>query len=141
MDYRQRADQFFGVGRAERFVPLAPSSSPKVVPISTEGDDIKTKPALLVPSAQEGSGVRYEREGGTAAVAKKPASAVRVAPTSIQTRKQQASVRQVTVRSGDTLSALAKRYNVRIERIRQLNNMKGSKVVAGQRLLIPASGS
>jgi membrane-bound lytic murein transglycosylase D len=59
----------------------------------------------------------------------------------VQTRKQQAAVRQVAVRSGDTLNSLAKRYNVRVERIKQLNNIKGSKVMAGQKLLIPVSGS
>lgn len=141
VDYRKRADHFFGVGRAEQFVPLAPSSSPRVVPVSRRDDDIKTKPALLLPSSQEGAGAAFGREADTAVVSKKSVSAVRVAPTSIQTRKQQASVRKVTVRSGDTLSSLSKRYNVRVERIRQLNNIKGSKVFAGQKLLIPASGS
>jgi membrane-bound lytic murein transglycosylase D len=141
MDHRQRADQFFGVGRAEQFVPLAPSSSPKVVPVSSGEDNIRPKPSVLLPSAEQRGDLLVGIGNAAAAVPKKTASAVRVAPTSTQLRRQQASVRQVTVRSGDTLSSLAKRYSVRIERIRQLNNMKGSKVVAGQKLLIPVSGS
>jgi membrane-bound lytic murein transglycosylase D len=140
VDYRQRADQFFGVGQAERVAPLSTSSSVRVVPVSNNAERLNTRPAVLLPPIEE-TQRDLAVDGRTGGSTKRAVSAARVAPTSVQTRKQQAAVRQVAVRSGDTLNSLAKRYNVRVERIKQLNNIKGSKVMAGQKLLIPVSGS
>lgn len=41
-----------------------------------------------------------------------------------------------TVRSGDTLIAIANRYGVTVSQIRQLNGMRGSRIRAGQRLRV-----
>lgn len=44
----------------------------------------------------------------------------------------------VTVRSGDTLSGLAKRYDTSISAIRSANGLSGDTIYVGQELLIPA---
>jgi LysM repeat protein len=41
-----------------------------------------------------------------------------------------------TVRSGDTLIAIANRYGVTVSQIRQLNELRGSGIRAGQRLQV-----
>ena len=41
-----------------------------------------------------------------------------------------------SVRSGDTLGAIANRYGVTVSQIRQLNGLRGSRIRAGQRLRI-----
>lgn len=44
------------------------------------------------------------------------------------------------VRSGETLSVIARRYGVSIADLRQANRISGSNIRAGQRLLIPIGG-
>jgi N-acetylmuramoyl-L-alanine amidase len=42
------------------------------------------------------------------------------------------------VKSGESLSVLAKRYNVDLDSLRAVNNIKGDLVRTGQTLTIPA---
>ncbi|MBX7021130.1 LysM peptidoglycan-binding domain-containing protein, partial [Providencia rettgeri] len=44
-----------------------------------------------------------------------------------------------TVRQGDTLYALAKRYDTSVAELRRLNNIKGSSLSRGTRLRVPGS--
>jgi membrane-bound lytic murein transglycosylase D len=44
----------------------------------------------------------------------------------------------VTVRSGDTLSEIAKRHGTTVSRLKQANGLESSRVRAGQRLRLPA---
>jgi membrane-bound lytic murein transglycosylase D len=46
-----------------------------------------------------------------------------------------------TVRSGDTLSQIAKRFNTRSSVIRDVNNLRGSNIVAGKTLMIPTASA
>ncbi len=41
-----------------------------------------------------------------------------------------------TVRSGDTLGAIAQRYGVTVRQVQQLNGLSGSRIRAGQRLRV-----
>jgi membrane-bound lytic murein transglycosylase D len=41
------------------------------------------------------------------------------------------------IRSGDTLSAIARNHGTQVSTLQQLNNLSGSRIVAGQTLLIP----
>ncbi|MDX1490072.1 MAG: LysM peptidoglycan-binding domain-containing protein [Pseudohongiellaceae bacterium] len=43
------------------------------------------------------------------------------------------------VRSGDTLSAIASRYNTTVSALRRANSIRGSRIIAGESLLIPRS--
>ena len=47
-----------------------------------------------------------------------------------------ASAQNVTVRKGDTLSAIAKRNGTTVARLRQLNGMKGNKLIAGKKIRV-----
>lgn len=48
---------------------------------------------------------------------------------------------QYTVKRGDTLFLMAKRFGTSVEAIRKANGLKGSYLVAGQVVIIPASGA
>jgi membrane-bound lytic murein transglycosylase D len=41
------------------------------------------------------------------------------------------------IRAGDTLSAIARNHDTQVSTLQQLNNLSGSRIVAGQTLLIP----
>lgn len=53
--------------------------------------------------------------------------------------RPKAVVRTHTVRRGDTLYALARRYNTSVEALRKLNNLKGSTLSTGIRLRVPGT--
>lgn len=42
-----------------------------------------------------------------------------------------------TVRSGDSLSAIAQRFNTQVSALQRANNIQGSRIIAGESLLIP----
>ncbi|HXE19005.1 transglycosylase SLT domain-containing protein [Castellaniella sp. UC4442_H9] len=44
-----------------------------------------------------------------------------------------------TIRQGDTLYSLARRYNTSVDALRKLNNLKGSSLATGQRLRVPGA--
>lgn len=48
---------------------------------------------------------------------------------------------QYVVRKGDTLSQIASRNRVQVAQLRSLNNLRGNRIDAGQKLRIPAGGS
>jgi predicted Zn-dependent protease len=52
-------------------------------------------------------------------------------------KRKRVALKSVKVRPGDSLSSLAKRHGVGVDRLKQLNNLRGSKVFAGQTLLVP----
>lgn len=45
------------------------------------------------------------------------------------------------VRSGDSLSTLARRFGTSVAQLRKLNGIKGSRIIAGQKLTVPAAPS
>ena len=45
------------------------------------------------------------------------------------------------VRSGDTLSVIAKRYGTSVTTLKRLNGLRSSKIRIGQKLKVPGSGS
>ncbi|HUH40670.1 MAG TPA: LysM peptidoglycan-binding domain-containing protein, partial [Castellaniella sp.] len=64
-----------------------------------------------------------------------PAGAHRASPD----MRPKPVVRTHTVRRGDTLYSLAKRYNTSIDALRKLNNLKGSALSTGVRLRVPGA--
>lgn len=52
---------------------------------------------------------------------------------------RKANVRTHTVKNGDTLFALAKKYNTSVNELRKLNNLKGNKLDKGDRLRVPGT--
>jgi N-acetylmuramoyl-L-alanine amidase len=53
-------------------------------------------------------------------------------------KAQVADERRHVVQPGDTLSAIARRYNVGLVELRDANRLNGSLLRVGQKLLIPA---
>ena len=53
-------------------------------------------------------------------------------------QKQQQG-QQYTIARGDTLSAIAQRFNVPLADLKIRNGISGEKIMVGQKLLIPAS--
>lgn len=56
-------------------------------------------------------------------------------------RNEANTPRSHTVRKGDTLFALARRYNTSVGELRKLNNMSGNTLPRGRQLRIPSPGS
>lgn len=50
---------------------------------------------------------------------------------------KQLSTKTYRVRSGDTLSGIARKFGTRVSTLREINGMKGSKLRIGQRLQVP----
>jgi membrane-bound lytic murein transglycosylase D len=97
---------------------------------------------LLIPAAPaaEDSGIRlasYDPETDKPALRQ-----VRTAPPAARTTarlRSTPSVRTHTIRKGDTLYSLARRYNTSVDALRKLNNLKSSSLSTGQRLRVPGT--
>ena len=72
---------------------------------------------------------------GSRSIQAKPAGPA--ADVQVLRRSPQAMVH--TVRRGDTLFSLARRYNTTVDALRKLNNLKGNKLAIGKRLRVPGS--
>jgi membrane-bound lytic murein transglycosylase D len=53
--------------------------------------------------------------------------------------RRPANVRTHTVKNGETLFSLAKRYNTSVNELRKLNNLKGSHLAKGKQLRVPGT--
>ncbi|UYO94325.1 transglycosylase SLT domain-containing protein [Pollutimonas sp. M17] len=53
--------------------------------------------------------------------------------------QRKANVRTHTVKGGDTLYSLAKRYNTSVNELRKLNNLKNDRLAKGKRLRVPGT--
>lgn len=132
--YRQRADRFFGAGVTE---PVAQNIVERRGGVSDQSraqvarNDLGNMPVLRAEPIEVSQVASEPRPTTTRRIG------IGVTPTSGALKRKQAATKTVTVRSGDTLSTIAKKYGTRVERIKQLNNMRGSKVSAGQKLLVP----
>jgi len=51
--------------------------------------------------------------------------------------QKQGSATYYTVKKGDTISSIAKKYNTTAQKIKQLNNLQTDKILIGQKLLMP----
>ncbi|OZI53384.1 transglycosylase SLT domain-containing protein [Bordetella genomosp. 4] len=106
---------------------------------SANGISHRTKSAsgatLLIPTSEPG-GVQLASLETPAGVT--VASASRSARRTTATRP---NVRTHKVRSGDTLSSVARRYGTSVDALRALNNMKGSNLKVGAQLRVPGTGT
>lgn len=65
-----------------------------------------------------------------------PGPTASVTPATEQVTKR-LRTKNYTVRRGDTLGGIARKFNTRVSVLRELNGMKGSKLRIGQRLTVP----
>lgn len=68
-----------------------------------------------------------------------PARSARRESDDVQVLRRNTSDMTHTVQRGDTLFALARRYNTTVDALRKLNNLKGNKLATGKRLRVPGS--
>lgn len=135
LQYRSRADQYFGSGTMEHVVEVVAKEDdrPKSQTIDLAAQrEIPSLPVMPIDTLD----VR-EVSTTTQRVSARSGSGIRVASSATAPKRKQATTRTVTVRSGDTLASVSKRYGVRIERIKQLNNLRSTKLQSGQKLIIP----
>ncbi|MBU1297655.1 MAG: LysM peptidoglycan-binding domain-containing protein, partial [Bacteroidetes bacterium] len=57
-------------------------------------------------------------------------------PKSDQANKNSKNIIEYKVKKGDTLYAIAVKYNVSVDKLKQWNNFKGSKLSIGQLIII-----
>lgn len=82
----------------------------------------------------------YQRQAAAAILAgiKRFVAREKLAPSTHQmVRGENDKPRQHIVRRGDTLIGIANRYNTRVDALRFANNIEGSKLIIGTKLLIP----
>jgi membrane-bound lytic murein transglycosylase D len=54
--------------------------------------------------------------------------------------KEAVTVQKYKIRSGDSLLAIARRYGVSVSALKEANDLRGSRIIAGKTLEIPAEG-
>jgi LysM repeat protein len=117
-----------GMATEVSIVPPGSQPAPTATPIS-----VGPLPATTQPSESSVTGQTTGTETGTSATSLPTATA----STSGTATNQPAGL-TYTVKAGDTLSAIAKRYGVTTSAIQEANNItNASKIVVGQRLIIP----
>ena len=107
-----------------------------------------TVATLLIPAADTSStgGLRLASYSASAAdvevaPARTSASAAARPATRLHASnlRPKPSIRTHTIRRGDTLYSLARRYNTSVDALRKLNNLKSSSLATGQRLRVPGT--
>jgi membrane-bound lytic murein transglycosylase D len=93
---------------------------------------------------QQSSDQSQDEESETAAAQPQPASpkpqAVQPKPgkgTALKSRSAPAAAKFHTVKKGDTLSSVARRYDVSVSAIKQANKLKSDSLAPGQKIRIP----
>jgi membrane-bound lytic murein transglycosylase D len=98
---------------------------------------------LLIPSAKAGQGrimLASLEEPDDALPAPKRSITPRGGDKGdIKVLRRRANVLTHTVRRGETLYALAKRYNTSVSELRKLNNLKGNNLSTGKRIRVPGT--
>jgi murein DD-endopeptidase MepM/ murein hydrolase activator NlpD len=97
--------------------------------------------ALPEPSQPTPSGPAYGYGSSPAQPAARPAP-IRPAASApaVPSAVAPAAGESVDVQPGDTLFAIARRHDVRVDDIKRLNNLSSSMIRPGQRLVLPAKG-
>lgn len=132
VQYRGGRDPASGVapgldGRVEQ-TPLPPPKGGKATAAG------KATPSAPAPAAKTASGKsRYDDAYRPPA---KTASISRAAPPPAQVSPL-AEGEIIVVKPGDTVQSIAARYNVPVDALIQANNLRGGRVVPGQRLTLP----
>ena len=107
--------------------------------------------ALLIPARWEGPGkAAAQVASASAAAVTQPADRQQaraggsIRPVAASSRdivvlRRAPTLRTHTIRGGDTLYALAKRYNTSVTELRRLNNIKGNTLTKGRKLRVPGT--
>ncbi|WP_322999412.1 transglycosylase SLT domain-containing protein [Castellaniella sp.] len=99
-----------------------------LIPAAPAADDGGIRLASYSPDTDPQPSLRQVRSPATQAA---PTRTARLSPAP--------SVRTHTIRKGDTLYSLARRYNTSVDALRKLNNLKNTSLSTGQRLRVPGT--
>jgi LysM repeat protein len=75
---------------------------------------------------------------GTQIAAAAPAARATTAVTAAPSRSSSSSSSRYRVRAGDSLWTIARKNNISVQALQAANNLRGSRIVVGQTLVIPA---
>lgn len=121
------------VARGENLTAIAARFGVSVAELRAENnlrtDKIMAGQQLRIPGAEPAGG---------RVLASADAPSPEVAPSALL---PQTSPRTHTIAGGENLTAIADRYGVTVTALRVENNLRSDKILAGQRLRIPGSGS
>jgi LysM repeat protein len=105
-----------------KFAPAAPAIATATTPSSAPAAAQSTVDAAADSTAAT---TIADSAAGSVAIAAKPAGA-----------EARAKAKSYTVRKGDNLSVIAKRFGLTVSRLKSLNGLKGSAIRPGQRLRV-----
>lgn len=105
-----------------------------LIPIDNPQQGLRLASYPSEPST-DSRAIRHIQVPGATTAATPPAARVHTVS------RTTAATRTHTIRKGDTLYALAKRYNTSVDALRKLNQLKGSALSTGQRLRVPATNA
>ncbi|MER1968781.1 transglycosylase SLT domain-containing protein [Castellaniella sp. GW247-6E4] len=115
-----------------------------LIPTRSAGDGPGIRLAAYTPDNTERTPARNVRTVGphgaqdvrVVSIPRAQAGTLRTAPPDMRPK---VVARTHTVRRGDTLYSLARRYNTSVDALRKLNNLKGSALPTGARLRVPGA--
>ena len=81
-----------------------------------------------------------EAEAARPRLAEAPAARAKAARVASDAESRDEGVRTHRVRAGETLESIARQYGVAVTTVKLLNRLKGSRIVAGQKLTLPGVG-
>ena len=125
-------------------VASADSATPTTVASATSTDaQTSTAPQAASSARAPTGGIRLASMDTAVSPVSRSASAApkanRRAPSDVQVLRRSPQATTHTVKRGDTLFALARRYNTTVDTLRKLNNLKGNNLTTGRQLRVPGS--
>lgn len=95
---------------------------------------------LLVPATGKPTGLQLASMETSTPSAPTTKNTTRRTKGDVAVLQRQAVVRTHTIKKGETLYTLAKRYNTSVDELRKLNNLKGNTLAQGKKLRVPGTG-
>lgn len=99
----------------------------------------RAQQTLLVPAEDAGGSIRLASLDVSGAASRPAKSASTSRNKDVVVLQRKANVRTHTVKKGETLFSLAKKYNTSVGELRKLNNLANNKLAQGKRLRVPGT--
>jgi len=93
-------------------------------------DQLKQGKAIVIPTQDEKQSVKADQDKKVETVKKADPTAAKAAPDTLYH----------TVRKGETLSSIARKYSIAVSELKELNNLKSTKIKPKQQLLVKRIG-
>lgn len=111
----------------------------QILTINNVAPDLAAAASQPQPAADDAPAVEAPQpKQATATPAKKTSTAASKTSTSKSKQSRQSKTKTHTIKAGDNLGKLAKKYGTTVEAIKKANGMKNDNITAGKTLKIPA---